>query len=64
MSWNTEENTIPKADAIVKIKQMAKDNRIKGHFKVFYDGRLTLADDLPEQVEMSKVTVSAVQDQA
>ena len=66
MSFNTESsNTVPRADAIKKITELAVEQGLKGTFKVFYNGSI-VADpsNLPEQVDMDKVSVSAVMDQA
>ena len=62
--WRAEES-VTKAEAIVKIKDMAKAQGLKGTFKVFYNDEV-IADpnDLPESVDMLKVKVSAVLDQA
>lgn len=63
-AWRADE-TVAKAEAITKIKEMAKAKGYKGAFKVFYDGEiLANPSDLPAQVEMSKITLSAVMDQA
>lgn len=66
MVWDsTTSNTISKAEAKSQIISMAQEQDIRGAFKVFYDGNLMATpDDLPENVEMSKVRVSAVLDQA
>lgn len=64
MVWNAD-NTISRDAAKTEISNMAKDEGIKGAFKVFYDGNLIATpNDLPEQVDMDKVSVSAVLDQA
>lgn len=65
MAFNTESNLTPRADAIEKITKMAKDKGFRGTFKVLYNNEV-IADptDLPEQVDMTKVKVSAVLDQA
>lgn len=65
MAFNTEGNLVPRAEAIDKITKLAKDKGYKGTFKVLYNNEV-IADpsDLPEQVDMSKVKVSAVLDQA
>ena len=63
--FNTEDGMVTKAEAQAKITGMAKDQGIKGAFKVFYDNNLvSTPDDLPESVSMDKVRVSAVLDQA
>lgn len=65
MVWETNGNTVSKAEAKTKIIEMAKTQGIKGAFKVFHKGQLmTTPDDLPEQVAMSDIWVSAVLDQA
>lgn len=65
MVWETNGGTVTRAEAKSKIVDMAKNEGIKGAFKVFYDGELmTTPDDLPKQVDMGKVRVSAVLDQA
>lgn len=65
MVWNAENNTISRDEAKTKILEMAKAEGIKGAFKVFYNGELvSTPSNLPEQVEMDKVSVSAVLDQA
>ena len=65
MTWNASSNTISREEAKSRIITMATEQGIKGAFKVFYDNALmTTPDDLPEQVDMSKVRVSAVLDQA
>lgn len=65
MAFNTEGNLLPRADAVKKITEMAIEKGYKGAFKVLYDGGV-VADpgNLPEQVDMRKVAVSAVLDQA
>ena len=65
MVWETGSALIPKADAIAAIQKMAKDQGLKGTFKVFYEGNIiTDPTTLPEQVNMAEVEVSAVLDQA
>ena len=67
MNWdtNTNNNTISREEAGSKIKQKATSEGIEGPFKVFYDGvQVATPDALPMQVDMSKVRVSAVLDQA
>lgn len=65
MVWETNDGTISKAEAKTKIVEMAKEQGIKGAFKVFHKGELmTTPDDLPERVDMSDIRVSAVLDQA
>lgn len=65
--WDTASNSnlVPRADAEGKIKQLAVDQGIDGTFKVFYDGAMISSpSQLPEQVDMSKVRVSEVMNQA
>ena len=63
-AWRSED-TVTKAEAISKIKDLAKAQGLKGTFKVFYNDEV-IADpnDLPDSVDMLKVKVSAVLDQA
>lgn len=65
-AWDTSDsNMVSKDEAKENIVNMAKDDGISGAFKVFYDGQLIAnPDDLPERVDMDKVRVSAVLDQA
>lgn len=64
MNWNTD-STVSREEAKGKIQEIAREEGIKGAFKVFYDGQLmSTPDNLPEQVDMDKVSVSAVLDQA
>lgn len=65
MAFNTEGSLVPRAQAIEQITKKAVDQGLKGTFKVLYNGTI-VADpsNLPEQVDMSKVQVSAVLDQA
>lgn len=63
MVWNTETqgNLIPKAEAITKIIEMAEEQGIRGDFKVYYnDALVSDPATLPEQVDITKVTVSLV----
>lgn len=63
-AWRTG-STVPRDEAQAKIEKMAADQGIKGPFKVFYNNEIvTDPEDLPEQVDMSKVKVSAVMNQA
>ena len=56
---------IPRADAIVKIKEMAREQGLGGQFKVKYKGEeISSPNDLPEVVEMNQVSVIASLDQA
>ena len=66
MPFNTESSsTISRADAVKQITELALEQGLKGTFKVFYDGSI-IADpsNLPDQVDMDKVEISAVMDQA
>jgi hypothetical protein len=55
----------PRADAIAKIKDMAREQGLGGQFKVKYEGReVSSPQDLPEIVEMGQVQVVASLDQA
>lgn len=63
--FTTENNDVTKAEAKALIVTLAKDQGIKGAFKVFYNNVLMATpDDLPESVDMGLVRVSAVLDQA
>lgn len=65
MSWNANTNLVAREEAEAKIGEMAKAKGIKGSFKVFYDGSIIEdPSDLPDQVDMTKVKVSATLDQA
>ena len=65
MNWNTNDGLVSKEDAKKNIIAMAEEDGIKGAFKVFYDGELmSTPDSLPANVDMNKVKVSAVLDQA
>lgn len=56
---------IPRADAIARIKDMAREQGLGGQFKVKYQGNeISSPDDLPEIVEMGQVRVYASLDQA
>lgn len=66
--WNTgdaQPTTVSRDEAKKKIIELAKAEGYDGAFKVFYDGAM-IADpnNLPEQVDMTKITVSEVLDQA
>lgn len=67
--WNTGDapntNLVSRDEARSRIHQMAKDEGYDGAFKVFYEGKM-IADpaNLPDQVDISKITVSEVLDQA
>lgn len=63
--FTTEGNTVPKAEAMGLIKDLATEQGIRGAFKVFYDDALvSTPDSLPDQVDMDKVRVSETLDQA
>lgn len=63
--WNTNSDLISREEAEAKILKMAKDKGIKGSFKTFYDGTIVASPaDLPDEVDMTKVKVSATLDQA
>ena len=66
MVWNpANENMVPRAEAESKIGALAKSKGIKGSFKVFYNGTIVEdPTDLPDQVDMTLVKVSATLDQA
>lgn len=65
MTWNSNTNLVPRAQAEGKINELAKSKGIKGSFKVFYNDELIEnPTDLPAQVDMTKVKVSATLDQA
>lgn len=58
-------NTVSRDAAKAEIIKMATDQGIKGAFKTFYDGSLIATPaDLPEQVTLALIKVSAVLDQA
>ena len=65
-AWFTSgSNTVSKAEAVTAIIKLAEDCSIRGSFKTYYDGSLIAdSDDLPNQVDMSKIRVSAIADQA
>jgi hypothetical protein len=63
--WSASEGLISRADAKAKIVELAKEEGITGSFKVYYNDQLIAnPDDLPEQVAMNLVRVSAVLDNA
>ena len=65
--FNTENNSnvVSKSVAIEKIVEIAEEQGIRGAFKVIYDGTMMVdSDNLPEQVNMELVKVSAVLDNA
>lgn len=58
-------NSVTRDEAKTKILELARAQGLKGAFKVFYDDDIIAdPDDLPESVDMDKVRVSAVLDQA
>lgn len=64
-AWNTNQNLVSREEAEGKIAELATNKGIKGTFKVFYDGSIVEdPSDLPDQVDMTKVKVSATLDQA
>ena len=66
MVWETSNTgTVSRNEAKRAIVDLAKEDGIKGAFKVFYnDVLMTTPDDLPTQVDMALVRISAVLDQA
>jgi hypothetical protein len=65
MNWNTDNGNVSREVAISKIKEMAREEGIKGAFKVFYQGNLVVSpESLPATVNMSDINVSAVLDNA
>jgi hypothetical protein len=67
MSWETTGAvpTVTRAEAETKIKALAVAQGIDGTFKVFYNGAMiSTPSQLPEAVDMSKVRVSEVMNQA
>lgn len=64
-AWENNSNLVPKEQATSKIIELANAQGLKGAFKVFYEGDIVSdPSDLPDQVDMSKIKVSAVLDQA
>jgi len=64
-AWNATPTGVSRDEAKTKIVEIAKTKGIRGAFKVYYEGHLMVSgDDLPDTVDMSKVEVSAVADQA
>ena len=64
MSWTNDDGIISKEEAIAKFKA---DSTAAGYvdYKVFYDGnQVVRPSDLPERVDYSKISISAVMDQA
>jgi hypothetical protein len=67
MTWNAESgsSTVSRDEAKRKIMELASEEGYKGAFKVFYDGVvIATPDSLPTQVDMSKIKISEVLDQA
>jgi hypothetical protein len=66
-AWDNSQNNniVTRDQARTKIMEKAREEGYDGAFKVFYEGKM-IADpaNLPEQVDMSKITVSEVLDQA
>ena len=66
MTWSTG-NTVSREEAQGRISDMEKDQGINGAFKVYYESRsnqIVTPSDLPENVDLSKVIISASLDQA
>lgn len=65
-AWDASSSTTVTRDvAKARIIEMAKEEGYTGAFKVFYEGTMvTDPSNLPEQVDLSKITVSEVLDQA
>ena len=60
MTWEINE-TLNRDEAIRKINEQAVSEGIGGSFKVYYNGNLIATpNDLPEQVDMRGIRVSAV----
>lgn len=56
---------IPRADAIARIKDMAREQGLGGQFKVKYqNNEVSSPNDLPETVDMNQVRIYASLDQA
>jgi len=56
---------IPRDEAILKIKEMAREQGLGGQFKVRYQGQaIDKPADLPDYVEMGQVSLYASLDQA
>ena len=70
MAWENDRvvpvaTTLGRDAAIARIKEIAREDGITGSFKVFYqDNLIANPTDLPEQVNMELVKVSAVLDNA
>ena len=63
--WTAQEGLVSRAEAKTRIVEKAKEEGITGSFKVYYNDLLVAnPDDLPEQVSMNLVRVSAVLDNA
>lgn len=64
-AWNTNQDMVSREEAESKIAALATSKGIKGSFKVFYDNKIIVdPTDLPDQVDMKLVKVSATLDQA
>lgn len=64
MTWDETSGETPREEAIKQTKVIAKDKGLKT-FKVFYDGTQVVdPSDLPDTVDMAKIQVSAIMDQA
>lgn len=64
-AWNVDPNICTKEEAMPKIIALATSKGLNGAFKVFYeDSLIDDPEDLPESVDMRKVRVSAVLNQA
>lgn len=64
-AWENNSNMVSKEEAKDKIIELANEQGLRGAFKVFYDDQIVVdPSNLPETVDMSKVRVSAVLDQA
>jgi parvulin-like peptidyl-prolyl isomerase len=65
-AWSTPvTTTVARNEAITQIQAQAREEGIRGSFKVYYNDQLIAnPNDLPEQVNMDLVRVSAVLDNA
>lgn len=64
MVWEAN-SKVSRNEAQTHIQKMAQDEGIHGAFKVFYNGNIVATpNDLPEEVDLDKIEVSAVLDQA
>ncbi len=62
--WETNNNLLAQADAIVKIKAMGTEAGY-ATYKVYYDGKvIATPSDLPESVDMTLVSIGQMADQA